>query len=116
MKSNKLIAEFMGMKPHEHDYGIMVFRTESSGNDICNVSDLEYHTSWDWLMPVVAKIESLEEDESWTISIELNSVIVWMHSPYMKKAKKIVKVTSINKREATYRAVVEFIKEYNKTK
>src|SRR5437870_607544 len=27
---------------------------------ICMVANLKYHTSWDWLMPVVEKIESLD--------------------------------------------------------
>ena len=39
MKDNKLIAEFMGVK-----YPML------------KGSDLQYHTSWDWLMPVLKKI------------------------------------------------------------
>ncbi len=55
--SNKLIAEFMGYenlgtltKPM-YEYG------ESGG---CrSLEDLWYHESWNWLMPVIEKIESL---------------------------------------------------------
>ena len=39
MNDNKLIAEFMGVK-----YPML------------KGSDLQYHTSWDWLMPVLKKI------------------------------------------------------------
>jgi len=53
MENNKLIAEFMG----HHTY-------ESNGYDMvrysdCNertLQDTHYHTSWDWLMPVLKKI------------------------------------------------------------
>lgn len=98
-KDYKLISEFLG-KDHELNKCI---------------SAPQYKKCWYWLMPVVDKIEALEEDESWTISIELNSVIVWMHSPYVDSIR-VVEASGDNKREATYRAVVEFIKYYNKTK
>lgn len=47
--SNKLIAEFMGMKQ-----GIIV-----DGLGFYHPNELEYHTSWDWLMPVIEKIASM---------------------------------------------------------
>ena len=46
--SSKLIGDFMGRKFSEDSY--------SHG-------DIEYLTSWDWLMPVVEKIESLDLSE-----------------------------------------------------
>ena len=67
MKDNKLIAEFMGLShceegwitiPNENRNGV-------SENEISN--DLQYHTSWDWLMPVLVKIEKIEVgDGTWT--------------------------------------------------
>ena len=49
MKDNKLIAEFyLENIPHEHTFGIALLHMESEA--------MEYHTSWDWLMPVVEKI------------------------------------------------------------
>jgi len=53
--NNKLIAEFMGYE--------IIFRPNSNGfieisdTELCDVDDLEYHTSWDWLMPVIEKIQ-----------------------------------------------------------
>ena len=43
MKDNKLIAEFMEV------------------DGFLSLSQMNYHTSWDWLMPVVEKIESLRD-------------------------------------------------------
>ena len=47
IESNVLIAEFMG-----------------EDNDRAHV-DLHYHDSWDWLMPVVEKINSLKHVGGW---------------------------------------------------
>ena len=45
IEGNNLIGEFMGMKQ-----GVIV-------NEVgyYNAEELLYHTSWDWLMPVIAK-------------------------------------------------------------
>src|SRR4051812_21847400 len=57
---NKVIAEFDGYKfiPHDSLNGIKgVFSKPNKRLYI--LEDLKYHSSWDWLMPVVEKIESL---------------------------------------------------------
>jgi len=54
MEDNKLIAEFMGYE--------VLYRPNSNGfielseTELCDVDDLQYHTSWDWLMPVIQRI------------------------------------------------------------
>ena len=50
--NNKLIAEFMGLKEHEGSYYLPLY---NSGDWVPDV-ELEYHSSWDWLMPVLKKI------------------------------------------------------------
>ena len=74
MKENKLIAEFMGgqyvdehLIEFENFYSIKDIGDEFEYTN-CFVSDneLKFHSSWDWLMPVVAKISRNEkyfEDE-----------------------------------------------------
>ena len=85
MKDNKIIAEFMG-----YDISTSlrdgVECVEYAEDNIRALSDTHYHTSWDWLMPVVEKIYSLDAHIDFFRVINL---------------------------EATYKAVVEFIKEYN---
>lgn len=44
-ENNKLIAEFMGW---EH--------SKNEDIDAYEMSNLKYHTSWDWLMPVVKRL------------------------------------------------------------
>ena len=71
---NKLIAEFMGVKPPLY---------------------MEYHTSWDWLMPVVQKCfdtQQPEEGQHYFINESLLTMKI----------------------EVVYDRVVEFIKEVNK--
>ena len=52
--NNILIAEFMGLERLSDATNSMYHH---EGDFIGR--NLEYHTSWDWLMPVVQKIESL---------------------------------------------------------
>ena len=58
MQDNKLIAEFMGLSIKE---GVCYY---TDADDMfpmgIEVEEpyLPYHTSWDWLMPVVEKIEN----------------------------------------------------------
>ena len=77
--NNKLIAEFMGWKPNEHHWCL-------NGD-----KDLQYDTSWDWLIPVVNKIE-----------MECEGVPL-----------QLLNCNLYSEIGEVYQAVVEFIKEYN---
>jgi hypothetical protein len=68
---------------------------------------LRYHSSWDWLMPVVKKIYSLEY-------YELSG------SKYIDTPKKVIKLKKNIKEsigfaeiENSFKAIIEFIKWYN---
>ena len=92
MKNNKLIAEFMRLKKHN--------KTEFLHNNlICSYKTMEYHTSWDWLMPVVEKIN-------------------WHGYPLegLNLANNVYCACGMAKIELIYKAVIEFIKWYNKQK
>ena len=89
MKDNKLIAEFMGYE--------IIYRPNSNGfieisdTELCDVDDLEYNKSWNWLMPVIENIDHLQ------------------HEPVMS----IEKALSTRSIDDTYKAVVEFINQLN---
>ena len=85
MNDNKLIAEFMGVgKLHEA-------QSSNQWN--------QYHTSWDFLMPVVIKCK-----ESVDYCNDDNAL------KYHNIEDEMLSQLSI---EDTYNAVVEFIKEHN---
>lgn len=88
MKDNKLIAEFMGISI---DRELAYIEDEGSPlEEVMPVNNLNYHTSWDWLMPVIDKC----------------------YQEHMSKhIADVVMTCDIDK---AYQAVVEFIKQYNK--
>ena len=66
MEENKLIAEFMGWdvkNPTTIPTNLHLSNLELDNGEII---ELKYDTSWDWLMPVVEKIES---DERYDVDI-----------------------------------------------
>ena len=94
MKDNKLIAEFMGWNiesPTTLPSNLHLSNLELDNNEVL---EYKFHTSWDWLMPVVEKIFALAvADENIELFYDVQ--------------------THIPDKTATYNAVVEFIKEYN---
>lgn len=99
MKDNKLIAEFMGLPlvpcSIGTEHGIVTEGYKHPKVDVPVIpSGMQYHTSWDWLMPVVQKIEDYLSDNVGEVG-------------YFDDG-----LTS-NDIEVRYQAVVEFIKEYN---
>ena len=100
MNQNKLIAEFMGLQ-FENDQYYVYSNAVKSGSGVWttySVDELKYHTSWDWLMPVVQKCYNEESEEmnnlgaTADISMYLTDVDI----------------------QGVYSAVSEFIKQYNK--
>tara|TARA_R110002012_G_scaffold90861_3_gene221814 strand:- start:1122 stop:1445 length:324 start_codon:yes stop_codon:yes gene_type:complete len=101
MEDNRLIAEFMGLTNHHDDSSIMVAKTPQ-GNEVVPIDSLKYHASWDWLMPVVQKIESL----GYVFTIQGGKA---EYSEMISKPKIFI---AKSKMSSTYKAVVQFIKEY----
>jgi len=86
-ENNKLIAEFMGKEIYQHYH------------------ESNYHSSWDWLMPVIRKINEVSE-----------------YNDYCKDRLHLQRVLDecINENtvgiDEVCKAVVEFINQYNKNK
>ena len=93
--SNILIAEFMGI---ENTNGL-VFQDANTKE----FHSIKYHSSWDWLMPVVQKIESL----GYVFTIQGGK------AEYGEMISETRCFIAENKRSSTYKAVVEFIKNQN---
>ncbi len=112
---NKMIAEFMGVMPIKgwcDGYALnkagLPFNYGAMGN---GTSDLKFHSSWDWLMPVVEKIEGLDDNEGefdchFEILRDGCLVIAW-------HGETIIEIYGNTKIESVWLAVVEFIKWRN---
>jgi len=111
LEGNKLIAEFMGyekytIKGKSDGYRIVKINTGITF-DSC-VGSLEFHSSWDWLMPVVEKIEL----SGYVVNIKGISVSI----SRLLADDSIVQYVCGNlskKIELVYITVIEFIKWYN---
>lgn len=100
IENNKLIAQFMGK---DVLYETHIHHETTSKT---KVTKMQYHLSWDWLMPVVEKIESCF-DGSVSVTIDGDDVNIEYSMTYRHN------VFGYTKLESTYKAVVEFIEWYN---
>lgn len=104
LENNRLIAEFMGLGMQLHMVEHPITGEYTSDDEML------YHTDWNWLMPVVEKIEALQDGE-YTFEIEgCNATI--HNTDYSHNSH----VAHDNKLDAVYSAVTEFIKWYNQNK
>ena len=91
MTNNELIAEFMEL---EVDNGLYCYTTAM---DDYKTDTLYFHSSWDWLMPVMDKCFDIHLEHSDDLSFLLNDALL---------------TTNIDE---VYKAVVEFIKRTKKS-
>ena len=103
MESNKLIAEFMELETETFSSGILnYYHQDIAEGSFFEEHELSYHISWDWLMPVVEKIESLRNGsgDAYRFNIDMCNVDI---------ENTEINITSTHKIKATHQAVVEFI-------
>lgn len=106
MNDNELIAEFMGWR--KASKGFMVPNTYpiidgyDSGETEFTNEFLDFDTRWDWLIPVVQKIESIAPTR---VIIDCNECRI--------VGDKRFKVHTLRKINSVYQCVVQFIKWYN---
>lgn len=115
-EGNKLIAEFMGGEfetnlPFTYTKSGWVNTPANSSRQIAQDYDLKYHSDFNWLMPVVEKIEKLKFEihiyshYNWK---EPNRVVIcdW-------RDNIIINNSSDHKIEGLFKSIIEFIKWYN---
>ncbi len=102
--NNKLIAEFMEWTLDDKDlnsyrkYNGSIFKYSL-------LSNFKYHTDWNWLMPVVERIEL---DMGFDVYIHYNNcTITDGENAFENEADPNQKI------HATYQSVIEFINWYN---
>ena len=104
-EENKLIAEFMGYETYEHTNSIAIRLLEENEFNSIDIGHVhtKFHTSWDWLMPVVEKVEGLN------FSIEMNKQEEGDYQCLIIKKDILVQTFSNNKIESVYNALINFI-------
>lgn len=128
--NNKLIAEFMELKPTKiHSnyqwndgvfFSVVEYTEEKAKQAIYEY--VKYHESFDWLIPVVEKIESIGKND-YFVHIMGNSCFITTNNPCILEKNNydecIISSVEIfsykedmqpTKLECIYRVVVEFIK------
>ena len=100
--NNKLIAEFLGIQVEEGQERIYI---NGLGTKLIEET---FNTDWNWLMEVVDKIDSL----GYIFKLQGNSATFFKNKTFKEPIwnDSFIGNTKI---EATYNAVVEFIKWYN---
>jgi len=104
MKHNKLIAEFMELEATPKYNPKEYYVKEYNSGEWYLPEEMEYHTSWDWLMPVIKKIDSYACEE-----MDFSD-----YDDYRNKYVFIHNISLHNDIREVYNQVVEFIKQYNK--
>ena len=61
--NNGLIADFMGKPRHQEYKSHFKVDNEDGSVGMIHAEEFKYHTSWDWLMPVVQKCYNEESEE-----------------------------------------------------
>ena len=109
-QNNRMIAEFMGLVESSIPNKYWTKKTEDGFGD-GKLIDLEYHTSWDWLMPVVYKIESL----GYSVNISRIKVSI-NHIGSEEEMFSWVCGDPSKKMEILYETLLQFIEWYNQKK
>lgn len=107
-----MIAEFMG---HTENKQNGVWNTfcpfEGEGH---HIETMKYHWSWDWLMPVVEKIENLEyKNREGRFSVNSVNFEENYTAFVVDFDEGLIQVEGETKFEATYQAVFQFIEWHN---
>ena len=135
LEGNKLIAEFMQYSDidcHECKHSGVCNHLQCGLSTQEKIEQFKFNSSWDWLMEVIDKIESLEGSNPFKnnpkVKFQGDHVEIFWYSTYRgdciywKNYTGIDNNTYQHKNQedsrilAAFRAIIEFIKWYNKKK
>ena len=137
IENNKLIAEFMGYSTDKVEVTIpkfkrlIAFNTQSIKetsikcfeSSIFKFNELEFHSSWEWLMTVVEEIEQNKKYFKKELQLNITKYSVcWQTidneavilSPNV--FRKYATYAGFEKLQAVYKSVIDFITWHNKNK
>lgn len=112
LEGNKLIAGFMGAEWVQDDYKEWGYKIETPHwNKLQKPEALQYHSSWDWLMPVLEKIHLKREVKE--ISISMGRTRIWFSDEVRKSFIQSPCLPENNSITECWLAVIDFINWYN---
>jgi len=95
LKGNKMVAKFDGwVLIPESDNKFVPEHYERGQDWMDNINNLKYHTSWDWLMPVVQKI------------LTTNTGTLDVYSLYVSDSLRTANIDDV------YESVIDFLTWY----
>lgn len=117
-QSNELIARFMGAKiVNDTDYNYVVYGFPKKEPGDCYLRQMKYHSRWEWLMPVVEKIESIQMEKHGYFGVHIHSNACTIQGTKFRSELRdevyYFDIYSVTKLNATWHAVTQFIKWYN---
>lgn len=111
-----LIAVFMGFIPYNSLFGTTYRHPDKIGLYGGVGLKFKYDTSWDWLMPVIEKIESLpcnkQDGEEYQFSITGDGVSITMFDDGSGVISSRANIIGQSKLEAAFEVVAEFVDWY----
>ena len=84
-KENTLIAEFM--QKFTSGFGLYDY----NGNHY-KMDELQFHTSWDWLMPVIAKCAIINDEEGFEPFVDTCDLRLHSEHPTYKEVIRFIKL------------------------
>ena len=94
-EENALIANFMGLSYCDKYQYEGWYLNHEHNNRICDYDGLQYHKSWEWIMPVIAKIKITKHIQGWEYHNAICASLI------------NIDITGIHKE------IVKYIKSYN---
>lgn len=120
LQGNKLIAEFLGFKRDISckDFAIPYWykKTKDGKCFFGYDSQLKYHESWNWLMPVVEKINLLAIDNYGEMNVIIAANECVIGEDYSNPIIKVVRDFDNPLIDMVYKACIQFIQWYNENK
>jgi outer membrane phospholipase A len=119
IEGNKLIAEYMGYFHKSIEYAKRKKIKYDWKKDMVEIRALNYHKSWESLMPVVIKIESTKD---MSVRVQISGYICEIYQTKRNPAIKenggfqdisLVSEKHNDKLTLVWMSVIEFIKWYN---
>lgn len=113
IEGNKLIAEFVGVK-----IGVDKYYWRPGSMELLREEHLNYHDSWGWIMPVVEKIARIPlpgATLNWESHFPRTFGMIAENGQIMVRFNSCPVILADTLIEATWLAVVDFIRWYNQS-